>query len=187
MGFGEFGEDEELLLILGRYGPSLVAIDAPLGLPLGLCCLEEGCPCTPTLPHRGRVAEVELARMGIGCFFTTKRSIIKQVVYRGMKLARLLTSEGYQVIEVYPYATKLLLFGKKLPHKTSPLGLAYLKDALSRLIPGLEAQREVFNHHLSDGLLAAYTAYLHHTGQTDTLGIPEEGTIVIPRVTTCLG
>jgi len=33
-------------------------------------------------------------------------------------------------------------------------------------------------------LLAAYTAYLHHAGRTESLGIPEEGLIVIPRANT---
>ena len=77
-----FKTTDELLDLLEAHRPTLVAIDAPLSLPLGLDCLEESHPCTGILDQKGRVAEQELARMHIGCFFTTKRSIIKSLIYR---------------------------------------------------------------------------------------------------------
>ncbi len=177
--FKTFGE---LFGFLEVHKPSVIAIDAPLALPLGLDCLEESHTCSPTLDQKGRTAEQELARMHIGCFFTTKRSIIKNLIYRGVKLCQKLETEGYQVIEVYPYATKVILFGDKMPPKNSARGLAFLKERLSPLIGGLDPYMHGLNHDGCDALLAAYTAHLHQCNRTDLLGIPEEGYIVVPKL-----
>ena len=178
----QFSMFEELLAFLEVHRPSLIAIDAPLSLPLGLDCLEETHPCPPTMNHKGRAAEQELARMHIGCFFTTKRSIIKTLIYRGIEIQRDLVDKGYQVIEVYPYATKVILFGDKIPPKNSPRGVAFLRDRLLELVGGFTPHVEGLNHDKCDAVLAAYTAYLHHGDQTDSLGIPEEGHIVVPSL-----
>ncbi|MFQ5860968.1 MAG: DUF429 domain-containing protein [Dehalococcoidia bacterium] len=172
--------EEEILRMVADCGAGIVAIDAPLGLPLGLCCLETACPCVPALGHKVRTAELALARRGIGCFFTTKRSIIKGLVERGMRLARELSARGCQVIEVYPYATKVELFGKRLPRKSTREGLAFLKVRLPELIPSLSTHMGTLEHNLCDALLGAYTVYLHSLGCSEALGIPEEGQIVIP-------
>ena len=177
-----FRTSDELISFLEIHKPSIVAIDAPLSLPLGLDCLEESHPCAPTLEQKGRTSEQELARMHIGCFFTTKRSIIKTLIYRGLELSQDLTKRGYQVVEVYPYATKVLLFGDKMPPKNSARGLAFLKDKLSGLIDGLDPYLDGLNHDGCDALLAAYTARLHDDQQTDVLGRPEEGTVVVPKL-----
>ena len=173
---------EELLRFLELHSPSLVAIDAPISLPLGLDCLEEDHPCTSVLEQKGRTAEQELARMHIGCFFTTKRSIIKTLIYRGRDLYQNLVQRGYPVIEVYPYATKVILFGDRIPAKNSAQGLSFLKERLSHLINGLDPYLNQLNHDTSDALLAAYTASLHEENRTDLLGTPEEGYIVVPKL-----
>ena len=177
-----FDTFDELFGFLDVHRPSVIAIDAPLYLPLGLDCLEEHHSCSHVLDQKGRVSEQELARMHIGCFFTTKRSIIKTLIYRGMKLSKDLAERGYQVIEVYPYATKVLLFGDKIPPKNSPQGLAFLKEKLSKLIDGLYPHLDGLNHDRCDALLAAYTASLHRENQTDLLGIAEEGFMVVPKL-----
>jgi len=115
----------------------LVAIDAPLSLPNGLCCLEESCSCQPRARVKGRSCERELARLGIPCYFTTKKSIIKAMVYRGIRLRTELEAMGYEVIEVYPYASKVRLFGKPIPAKLKPAGLAFLKQHISQLLPDI--------------------------------------------------
>lgn len=178
---GSFREYADLLPLVENYKPSLIAIDAPLGLPKGLDCLEEDCSCTPVYAHKGRVGEVELARMGIGCFFTNKRSIIKKMIYRGLRLRQDFGTRGYKVIEVYPYATKVVLFGDKIPPKSSPQGILYLREHLPSLVPGLAPYAGKLDHDGCDAVLAAYTAHLHQKRQTDSLGIPEEGYIVIPK------
>ena len=173
---------DELLRSLEVHRPSLIAIDAPLSLPLGLDCLEESHPCAPARDYRGRSSEQELGRMHIGCFFTTKRSIIKTLIYRGRELREELVGRGYQVIEVYPYATKVILFGDKIPPKNSVRGLAFLKERLPALIDGLEPHVNSLDHDRCDALLGAYTAYLHQEDGTDCLGIPEEGFIIVPKL-----
>ncbi len=72
--------DSEIISAVQRFSPSLVAIDAPVGLPAGLCCLEESCSCHPVAKAKGRLCERELAKLGIPSYFTTKRSIIKNMV-----------------------------------------------------------------------------------------------------------
>ena len=173
---------EELMEVLEAHRPELIAIDAPLSLPQGLDCLEEDCPCASVLDQKGRTCEQELARMHIGCFFTTKRSIIKSLIYRGLNLSRDLEAKGHRVIEVYPYATKVLLFGDKIPPKNTVRGLAFLKDKLSGVVVGLSPYESGLNHDGCDAVLSAYTAWLHQADRTDSLGTQEEGYIVVPRL-----
>ena len=178
----QFFEPDELGTFLERHKPEVVAIDAPLSLPLGLDCLEESHPCSPIHSYKGRSAEQELARRGIGCFFTTKRSIIKGVVYRGQDISRSLSKRGYRVIEVYPYATKVILFGKEIPPKVTSRGLAYLKDRLAMIVTGVEGYLDDLTHDGCDAILAAYTGWLYCNDETDALGISEEGHIIIPKL-----
>ena len=118
--------------------------------------------------------------MGIGCFWTTKRSIIKAMIYRAMELRASLEDQGMEVLETYPYASKVRLFGKPLPKKSTPHGLAYLRDRLVVLMPTLEPWAESLDHDLCDALAIAYTALLHHRGRTEVLGHPQEGALVMP-------
>ncbi len=131
----------------------------------GLCCLEESCSCQPRAEVKGRSCERELVRLGIPCYFTTKKSIIKAMVYRGIRLKAELEAMGYEVIEVYPYASKVCLFGKFIPAKSKTAGLAFLKRRISGLLPDISAYVDGFNHHLCDVAIAAYTASLHWQGK----------------------
>jgi predicted nuclease with RNAse H fold len=179
--FEFLGSDAQIIEAVERYRPSLVAIDAPLGLPRGLCCLEESCPCQPLLPAKGRVCERELSRRGIPCYYTTKRSIIRRMVYRAIDLKDEIVVRGYKVIEVYPYATKVRLFGRDIPSKSKPAGIAFLKERLGDLMPHLIPYLPGLNHDLCDALLAAYTAHLYAEGDAEIIGDPEEGVICIPK------
>jgi predicted nuclease with RNAse H fold len=172
--------DSEIITTAEKFHSGLIAIDAPLGLPLGLCCLNKACSCQPRAVGKGRACERELAQMGIPCYFTTKRSIIKDMVYRAIFLRQALESCGQQVIEVYPYATKICLWGRPVPPKHRPEGLLWLKERLAGILPGLRPCLSCFNHDLCDAALAAYTAFLCYSGQTQALGCPEEGLLHIP-------
>ncbi len=177
---GFLHRDSDMVKVVSRHGFELVAIDAPLSLPKGLCCLEESCSCQPTAEVKGRSCERELARLGIPCYFTTKKSIIKAMVYRGIRLRTELEAIGYKIIEVYPYASKVCLFGEGLPTKSKPAGLAFLKQHISRLLPTLAPYVDEFNHDLCDAAIAAYTAFLHSQGKTELYGEAEEGAICLP-------
>jgi predicted nuclease with RNAse H fold len=177
---GFLNRDSDILQIVNRFQFELIAIDAPLSLPKGLCCLEENCPCQPTAGVKGRNCERELARLGIPCYFTTKKSIIKAMVYRGIRLKTELESQGYKVIEVYPYASKIRLFGKPVPSKLEPKGLAFLKQRICQLLPNITACIDGFNHDMCDATIAAYTAFLCSQGKVELCGEPGEGTICLP-------
>jgi predicted nuclease with RNAse H fold len=174
------GSDEEIAAFVETHRPVLVAIDAPLSLPLGLCCLEETCSCQPLSFHKGRQCERELSALGIGCYYTTKRSIIKGLVYRGFRLKAELEKQGHTVIEIYPYASKVRLFGS-LPRKTTVAGRRALQAGLQRLIPSVpSSQEDLLSHDALDGLLAAYTGFLYGCDRTEALGDPSEGLLHIP-------
>lgn len=177
---GFVAEDKEIIALAEELRPILVAIDAPLSLPLGLCCLEESCDCSPASPRKGRQCERELSALGIGCYYTTKRSIIKGMVYRAIALKERLEERGFKVIEVYPYASRKRLFGK-LPRKTTIAGRRTLQIKLRHLIPSLPAPKEqLLSHDMLDALLAAYTGILYLEGRTQALGDPVEGLLHLP-------
>ncbi len=178
-----FNEDEELAEIAQSQQPELIAIGAPLGLPLGLCCLEPSCDCNFAVPHRkGRLLELELSRMGISCFFTNKGSIIRNLIYRGISLNQQLRSLGFDVVEAYPHATKVILFGDKVPPKNSAASVAFLKERLSLMIGSLNGHLDALDRNRCDAVLNAYTGLLHSQDGTDILGAPEEGTLVLPKL-----
>lgn len=178
-----FNEDDELAEIAEAHQPGLIVIGAPLGLPLGLCCLEASCSCNFAIPHRkGRLLELELSRMGISCFFTNKGSIIRNLIYRGMGLSQQLRGLGFEVVEAYPHATKVILFGDKVPPKNSAASLAFLKERLSPLIGSLNCHLDGLDRNRCDAVLNAYTGLLHSQDATDVLGAPEEGTLVLPKL-----
>ena len=168
--------------VVSRHGFELIAIDAPLSLPKGLCCLEDSCSCRPISEVKGRNCERELAKLGIPCYFTTKKSIIKAMVYRGIRLKTELEAMGYKVIEVYPYASKLRLFGKPIPSKLNPDGLTFLKQRICQLLPDITTYIDRFSHDMCDATIAAYTAFLCSQGKTELCGETEEGAICLPSL-----
>ena len=178
-----FVEDEDLAQIAQDRKPEIIAIGAPLGLPLGLCCLESSHSCSFAQPQRkGRLLELELSRMGISCFFTNKGSIIRNLIYRGISLSQRLRDQGFKVIEAYPHATKVILFGDKVPPKNTAASLAFMKERLSPLIGGLESHLNGLDRNACDAVLNAYTGLLHSQDATDVLGSEEEGTLVLPKL-----
>ena len=178
-----FHTDADLLEIAQYQKPQLIAIGTPLGLPVGLCCLENTCDCARKIPQRkGRQLEQELAQMGISCFFTSKDSIIRKLIYRGIELSDQLRGPGFDVIEVYPYATKVILFGDNVPSKSSADNLPFMKERLPGLISGLESCIATLDSHTCDALINAYTALLHSRNKTDLLGNAEEGLLALPKL-----
>ncbi len=177
---GSFKAMEELLSLLEQRGPSLVAIGAPLSLPSGLCCLEESCPCSLPEGRKGRVAEEDLASNGIGCFYTNKRSIIVKLIYRAIEVRTELEQRGQSVIEAYPYATKVKLFNGKVPAKSKPESLMFLRRRLPEIVAGLGPYAKDLNHDRCDAVLTAYTGLLSQVGLTEKVGCEEEGYITIP-------
>ena len=181
--FGFLIENRDIVTLLNFYSPQVIAIDAPLSLPSGLCCLEESCPCKPKFPRKNRQCDQELRRQGIPCYPTSKKTFIKDLIYRGIELKTSIDCEvkqAGQVIEVYPFASKVRLFGKTVPLKTTKQGMSFLKDKLGDILPGLKPYLDMFDHDLCDAAVAAYTALLYHQNRVEALGNSEEGLILIP-------
>ena len=179
--FAAVGSDEDLLRALARLGARVVAVDSPMGLPAGLCCLEETCSCAPLGKGTGRSAERALAARGISCFWTTKRTIIKEMIYRAIGLKARMEAEGYTVLEVYPYAVKRVLLGRDLPPKGRPEGIARLVAGARWLLPGCRWPAEWSpTHDQLDALFCAITARLFALGETEALGDPDEIPIILP-------
>ena len=175
--------DEEIVGIAETLNPSLIAIGTPLGLPDGLCCLEPTCKCTShSSQQKGRQLELELAQMGISCFFTSKGSIIRKLIYRAIALSKQLQKLGLDVIEVYPHATKVVLFGDSVPPKNSSGNLEYMKEHLPQLIGGLEPYLDSMDRNTCDALINSYTAHLHSRNGTDLLGSTQEGLLALPKL-----
>ncbi len=180
---GSFYEDIELMKLVDDLRPGLVAIGAPLNLPSGFCCLDQSCDCRFSVPDRkGRLLELELAKMGISCFYTNKGSIIRDLIYRGIHLSKLLRESGHDVIEVYPHATKMLLIGDKVPPKNSAISVSYMIGHLTPLVSGMERYADDLDRNSCDAIINAYTGQLHAQSNTDVLGDPEEGILVLPKL-----
>ncbi len=181
--FAQATTDDEIVAALTRFGARIAAVDSPMGLPLGLCCLEPTCDCMPTDPRPGRSAERTLAARGIPCFWTTKRCIIKGMVYRAIALKGRLEAAGIQVLEVYPYAVKRVLIGRSLPRKSTADGLtALVAGARSQLPDCRWPEPWAPGHDQLDALYCAITARLHALGRTEALGDPAEVALIMPRL-----
>jgi predicted nuclease with RNAse H fold len=120
--------------------------------------------------------------MGISCFFTSKGSITRNLIYRSIGLSRRLKEMGFEVIEVYPHATKVILFGDGLPPKNSARSLAFMKERLPRLIKGLAPYGPALDRYQCDALVNSYTALLHSQNSTDMLGSIQEGLLALPKL-----
>jgi predicted nuclease with RNAse H fold len=181
---GFLRRNQDIIRWLRFYLPLIVAIDAPLTLPSGLCCLEESCSCRPNSPWKNRQCDRELRQLGIPCYPTTKKTFIKNLIYRGIELRNAIKhkiEQVGQVIEIYPYASKVRLFGKNAPRKSTTEGLNFYRAKLQEILPSLKPYCHILDHNLCDAAVAAYTALLHSRNHTILLGKSEEGLIIIPR------
>jgi predicted nuclease with RNAse H fold len=186
LGVGGVGSDADIMSLSERWRAKVVAIDSPLFLPKGLCCLDELCPHASCNEWTGekRVAERELFRQGIRLYWTTRRSFIKAMIYRAIGLRRNLEAAGVRVIKVYPHASKVRLFGRPIPKKATPAGRLWLRERLAELVPGLREHEGRLGHDQLDAIVAAYTAYLYDNRGADSVGDCDEGLIWVPRAVT---
>jgi len=169
------GTDAEILAFVAQAGPdATVAINAPLTRPRGRCCLEDDCPCRHDPGTRSRQLERALLHMGVPILAT---GLIKVLARRGHALAETLRCEGWEPLEVYPFATLRLL---DLPTrgKRTRLGRQRIHHALQPLVPGLD-HPDASEHQL-DAVVCALTAHRWRQGRTRTVGVADEGLMIIP-------
>jgi predicted nuclease with RNAse H fold len=108
--------------------------------------------------------------------------VIRDLIHRGIGVKCQLNLLGLEVVEVYPHATRVIVFGDRaLPRKGSQR-LSYLTERMSPLVIGLEPYIGKLNKNGIDALLNGYTALLHMREGTGLLGDPNEGLLVIPKL-----
>ncbi len=151
--------DFDLLDVLGRASPRVVAIDAPLSFP----------PAGRGL----RRCDAEVRRLGVP-ILPPAMGPMRLLSERGSRIAGLLRERGMRVIEVYPRGVQRMLglIGRgERPTEGVARRIASLLGV--KVSGGLDVD-EV------DALTCVLVAFLHDAGRTDELGDPEEGTIVMP-------
>jgi predicted nuclease with RNAse H fold len=176
---GSVFTDEEIIGVAALAAPSggAVAINAPLTLPLGRCCLDDDCRCRYEPGVRSRQLELQLRRMGVPILAT---ALIKILARRGLRLAAALREAGCApVLEVYPFAT-LRLLGLPTGGKRTEAGRRRIHAALQPLVPGLDHPRAT--EHELDAVVCALTAELWLAGRARAVGLAEEGMMVVPDV-----
>lgn len=168
--------DAAILALAATLPPNLaIAVNAPLTLPLGRCCLDDACRCRHDPGTRSREIERELAR---GRIPTLATALIKVLARRGIRLAEALRAAGHQPLEVYPFAT-LRLLGLPTAGKRSRVGRRLIHAALQPVVPGLD-HPDASEHQL-DAVVCALTARLWQRGLTRTVGRADEGLMVVPN------
>ena len=161
-------KDEEILDLIEKFKPDLIAIDAPLSLPKGRKSLDR------REKIHFRECDKKLFELGIK-FFPITLGPMRMLTKRGIKLRKILERKGYKVIEVYPGATQDIL---KIPRKS--VSLKKLLNGLKKL--GIKTEKKELTHDELDAITAAYTGYLHLKGMSLSLGDPKEGVIIIPKL-----
>jgi len=158
-------KDDDILKEIETIDPPLIAIDAPLSLPKGRCCLDRDCECAPG--GHFRQAERDIRPYGRVLPLTFRG--MKMLTLRGISLADELKKE-YEVIETHPRTSQKIL------------GLENLQRDLGRFF---KIPDHVTEHEL-DAALAALTGFLYIKDCFCRLGDPDEGIIIIPQDKKCL-
>jgi predicted nuclease with RNAse H fold len=161
-------KDEEILDLIEKFKPDLIAIDAPLSLPKGRKSLDR------REKIHFRECDKKLFEFGIK-FFPITLGPMRMLTKRGIKLRKILEKKGYKVIEVYPGATQDIL---KIARKN--VSLKKLREGLENL--GIKIEERELTHDELDAITAAFTGYLHLKGMSLSLGNEKEGVIIVPKI-----
>ncbi len=168
--------DEEILEEIGSQVKA-VAIDAPLSLPKGRCCLEDNCACVGKAHFRA--CDLELRKMKIK-FFPITLGPMRKLTLRGLALKEKLEKRGLLVFETYPGAAQDI-WG--IPRQKNPKGL---QEGLKRFgIKGNWLESQVTAHEL-DALTCAIVARDYIKRKAMAIGDPEEGLMILPKKTIAL-
>jgi predicted nuclease with RNAse H fold len=159
-------KDKEILDLIEKEKPDLIAIDAPLSLPRGRKSLKKKSKI------HFRKCDKELWEFGIK-FFPITLGPMRKLTERGIKLRKIL-EKRYKVIEVYPGATQDIL---EIPRKQK--GLKKLKKGLEKL--GIKILKKNPNGDELDAITSAFTGLLYLKGRCIAIGDKKEGQIILPK------
>ncbi|MEM0084287.1 MAG: DUF429 domain-containing protein [Candidatus Methanomethylicia archaeon] len=159
--------DEEIIDIIVGEKPNVVAIDAPLSLPKDKTLDSKYCI---------RVCDRELMRMGIK-FFPLNFKWMKNLTERGIRLRRILTDMGFNVIETYPGGAQQIL---GLPRVKK--GKEYLRLKLKEIFDlNGDINNEKLTPHEIDAVTCAVVGRLYLEGNYIAIGDPDEMVMILPK------
>jgi predicted nuclease with RNAse H fold len=166
--------DEEIAVVVARFCPAVIAIDAPLALPEGRCCADPTCECA----RFGILRAVDRACIAAGFRpFPTLLPSMVGLTLRGIALTARLGAMGASVIEVYPGMAQDVL---GIPRKQHGLG-ALARGLRREGVRGLPRSRRVTHDEL-DAATCALVGVMHLEGRTATMGPPSEVPFVYPAI-----
>ena len=180
----EFSEIAEILESLMGQVHS-VAIDGPFQPPheLDRCCFSSNsgdCEHKQTTPFKGRYCEQLLIKRGYRCFVSSKKSFAKKWVNRCFLLNDFIKESGIKTLEVFPYATRKILFTHLKGQKQQKVFRIKLQSHLIQFGINFPFHPKVYSHDELDAVLAAVTGLLHAQSKSEALGDDLDGYIVIP-------
>ena len=159
--------NEEIIRLIKKFKPKVVAIDAPLSIPKGRKSLDERSNI------HFRKCDLELRKMGIK-FFPITLGPMRSLTKRGIKIKNILEKMGFTVIETFPGGAQDIL---NIPRKTK--GKEKLYDGLKKL--GIKGLKKSFNHDELDAITCAIVAKFFDEGNYLEIGDKDEGTIILPK------
>ncbi len=163
--------DDGIIDFITKVKPNIIAIDAPLSLPFGRCCLKDACSCR----NKGHLRECdrELLKMKIK-FFPITLGPMRKLTERGIKLRRIIEEKSFKAIEVYPGGAQDML---GIPRKQK--GTDNLRKGLMKI--GIEGISKVTSDHELDAITSALVGKMYIEGDYLALGNPEEGLMIMPK------
>ncbi|MDX2127587.1 MAG: DUF429 domain-containing protein [Chloroherpetonaceae bacterium] len=148
------------------HRPSIVAVDAPITL-----------PCGKYGTYASRKCDRDITSLGIPAFAT---SMLAQLTFRAIAIRKTLP-QRYELIEVYPQATKVRLALSVAGKKSSEEVREFTQTRLARIIKNMPRPSNILlTDDELDAILSAYTAFLYQYKLTEGCGDPSEGLIHIP-------
>ena len=162
--------DDELFQAIRqiRPKPKVIAIDAPLCLPLGRKRLEDR-----DAPHI-RACDRALYPMKIR-FFPITLGPMRKLTARGIMLKNKLEKQGHDVIEVFPGGAQDIL---KIARKQD--GMIRLMNGLKR--QGIKGLHSRMNGDELDAVTSALVGLLYHQKNYTALGDAREGFMIMPKI-----
>lgn len=149
--------DEEILKRSTECEPTLIAIDAPLSLPV---------------KGTMRKADREMYKHGYPVF-PPRFPGMEKLTLRAIEIKQELVGKGYTVIEVHPASTRKAL---KMPTKRwSEIQAIFVRIGLQG-----DPKTRALTPHEIDAITAALTGHLYTQGKIELVGDSKEGYIVVP-------
>ncbi len=158
--------DDEILSIIKKEKPDLVAIDAPLTLPPRRKSIDER-----TGSHY-RSCDEELRRRKIP-FFPITLGPMRGLTKRGIKLREMLEKEGLRVVEIYPGGAQDIWKIPRVKHS-----LSGLREGLRKL--GISGLKKESSGHELDAATGALVGLFFLQGKAEVYGDFKSGAIIMP-------